>query len=421
MGTFSLILFDDHVARSWEPFALTRPAGELLFGTLTLRERAERVLGSRCVLHLGADHLVGFDEEGSPPVARSSDAPRDGERLFWLSRCVPGWEARAGLEAGIRGAGPVIVGGAVAGWYAPAGSPAPGEDFFLHPDRHADALPDHVESRLPGRLLGHLWDLISNNAEQVALDIEALFPAPTAPDLGPGVHQWGKHPIVVGGSVRLEPGAVFDTTEGPIWLADRSVVRAFTRVCGPTFVGTHSTLLGGSVECVSVGPMSKVRGEFASSICLGYSNKQHDGHIGHAYLGRWVNLGAETTNSDLKNNYGSIRLWTPEGEVDTGEIKLGSLLGDHVKTGIGLLLNTGSVVGAGSNLFGAEMPPRYVPPFSWGSGSELVEYRLDKFLEVAERAMARRQVTLSDIHRDQLGRAWERARGRAGPVEAEEG
>jgi hypothetical protein len=127
-----------------------------------------------------------------------------------------------------------------------------------------------------------------------------------------------------------------------------------------------------------------------------------------------VNLGAETTNSDLKNNYSTIRLWTPDGEEDTGSIKMGCLLGDHVKTGIGLLLNTGTVVGAGSNLWGALLPPKYVPPFSWGSGSELTEYRLDRFLQVAERAMGRRGVQLSEATRAQLGKAWERSAAERG-------
>src|SRR5206468_12682227 len=152
------------------------------------------------------------------------------------------------------------------------------------------------------------------------------------------------------------------------------------------------------------------RGEFAESVCLGWVNKAHDGHIGHAYLGAWVNLGAETTNSDLKNNYGTVRLWTPAGERDTGEVKLGCFLGDHVKTGIGLLLNTGTVIGAGSNIYGSAMPPRYVPPFSWGTGDDLSAYRQDRFLEVAERAMARRKVTLGEGARAQLHAAWSRGR-----------
>ncbi|MBW3630575.1 MAG: hypothetical protein KY464_14930, partial [Gemmatimonadetes bacterium] len=353
--------------------------------------------------------------------ARYEDAPKQGDRLFWLSRAVPGWDSRGSLEA-VSSSGPVLVESGVAGWYAPAGTPAPPREFFLEPDRYADAMPGGSGARLPGRVLAHVWDLISGNADQTTVDIEALFPAPPAADLGPGVYQWGRHPLVVSEGVRIEPGAAFDTTEGPIWLDRGAVVRSFTRMCGPTYLGPHAALLGGSVECSSIGPVSKIHGEFASSICLGYANKQHDGHIGHAYMGRWVNLGAETTNSDLKNNYGTIRLWTPpDGELETGEIKLGSLLGDHVKTGIGLLLNTGTVVGAGSNLYGAEMPPRYVPPFSWGSGEELVEYRADKFLEVAERAMARRDVMLSESQRDQLSRAWARARGGGEPARPIEG
>ncbi|HEU0077429.1 MAG TPA: hypothetical protein VFQ76_07250, partial [Longimicrobiaceae bacterium] len=199
-------------------------------------------------------------------------------------------------------------------------------------------------------------------------------------------------------------------SEGPIWLDEGAKVRAFTRMAGPVYVGRGSTVLGGSLEACAIGPVCKIRGEFAESVALAYVNKAHDGHIGHAYLGAWVNLGAETTNSDLKNNYGTVRLWTPEGETDTGEIKMGCFLGDHVKTGIGLLLNTGTVIGAGSNLYGAAMPPRYVPPFSWGTGEELTAYRVDKFLEVAERAMGRRDVAMSEGMREQLGRAWARGR-----------
>jgi UDP-N-acetylglucosamine diphosphorylase/glucosamine-1-phosphate N-acetyltransferase len=242
------------------------------------------------------------------------------------------------------------------------------------------------------------------------VDVEALHGSGQRPTLPEGVYHWGEHPLVLGEGARLEPGCALDTSDGPIWIDRGATVRAFTRLVGPSYVGPGSTVLGGAVGPVAIGPVCRIRGEIAESVCLGYTNKQHDGHIGHAYLGRWVNLGAETTNSDLKNNYGAVRLWTPGGEADTGQVKMGCLLGDHVKTGIGLLLNTGTVVGAGSNLWGAILPPRFVPPFSWGSGPDLTEYRVDKFLEVAERAMARRDVVLSDSSRAQLRLAWERSR-----------
>jgi UDP-N-acetylglucosamine diphosphorylase/glucosamine-1-phosphate N-acetyltransferase len=252
---------------------------------------------------------------------------------------------------------------------------------------------------------------MSLTPEQITEDVTGLFPGAATPPLPAGAWVLGRHPVVVGDGVVIEPGVVFDTSGGPVWLDAGSQVKAFSRIAGPLYLGRGSTILGGTLEQSSIGPVCRIRGEFAESVCLGWVNKAHDGHIGHAYLGAWVNLGAETTNSDLKNNYSTVRLWGPDGEADTGEIKVGCFLGDHVKTGIGLLLNTGTVVGAGSNLFGAAMPPRYVPPFSWGTGGDLSAYRVDRFLQVAERAMGRRKVALGAGARAQLERAWQRARG----------
>jgi UDP-N-acetylglucosamine diphosphorylase / glucose-1-phosphate thymidylyltransferase / UDP-N-acetylgalactosamine diphosphorylase / glucosamine-1-phosphate N-acetyltransferase / galactosamine-1-phosphate N-acetyltransferase len=397
----SLILFDDRRSRSWEPFALTRPAGELRFGALTLRERAERVLGARCAAHLGADHLEGFTEGDAPPVLRYAAAPSAGDRLFLSSRAVVAWGSGRRIRHPGGGAAPVRVGGEVAGWYAPAGTNAPPAAFFDSPSDGTGGAAMELE----GRMLEEVWELVSATPAQIAVDVAALFGGAAMPRIPQGTHLLGDGALVVGHGVRVEPGVVLDTRGGPIWLEDGVEVRAFTRLAGPAYVGRGSIVLGGSIEAVSIGPVCRVRGELAESVCLGWVNKAHDGHIGHAYLGAWVNLGAETTNSDLKNNYGTVRLWTPEGVRDTGEIKLGAFLGDHVKTGIGLLINTGTVVGAGSNLYGAALPPTRVPPFSWGSGEELTEYRIDKFLEVAGRAMARRQVELSEAAAAQLRRA----------------
>jgi UDP-N-acetylglucosamine diphosphorylase / glucose-1-phosphate thymidylyltransferase / UDP-N-acetylgalactosamine diphosphorylase / glucosamine-1-phosphate N-acetyltransferase / galactosamine-1-phosphate N-acetyltransferase len=417
MPTPDLILFDDAAAQAWEPFALTRPAGELLFGTLTLRARSERALGIRCVAHLAADHLAGFEEAGAPPVRRFADAPASGDRLFLLSRVVVERGDSNQLVGRLKEPGPVQIDGQTAGWFAPDGTPAPSADFFRNPAVADPPSGGGGAISLAGRLLERVWQLISENPEQIARDIAKRFPDPAPPSLPAGVHRLGDGAVVLGEGVQIEPGVVLDTRGGPIWLDADVQVRAFTRLAGPAYVGPGSSILGGPVETVSIGPVCKVRGELAESICLGYSNKQHDGHMGHAYLGRWVNLGAETTNSDLKNNYGTIRIWTPDGDTDTGVIKLGCLLGDHVKTGIGLLFNTGTVVGAGSNLFGAAMPPKFVPPFSWGSGSELTEYRVDKFLEVAERALGRRGVKLSAGMRGVLEAAWKRSRSEDGEGE----
>jgi UDP-N-acetylglucosamine diphosphorylase/glucosamine-1-phosphate N-acetyltransferase len=138
----------------------------------------------------------------------------------------------------------------------------------------------------------------------------------------------------------------------------------------------------------------KIGGEVDASIFQGYSNKQHDGYVGHAYVGSWCNLGALTTNSDLKNNYSTVRVWTPEGETDTGERFVGVFLGDHAKTAIGTVLNTGTVIGFCANVVSTGFPPKHVPSFSWGGSQGLAPYDLEKAIAVARLVMQRRQVAL---------------------------
>jgi UDP-N-acetylglucosamine diphosphorylase/glucosamine-1-phosphate N-acetyltransferase len=213
-------------------------------------------------------------------------------------------------------------------------------------------------------------------------------------------------------NVAIEPFVLLDVSAGPIWLEQGVTIRSFTRLAGPAWIGRSTTLLGGSISASSIGPHCKIRGEVEATVVNGFTNKAHDGFLGHAYVGRWVNLGALTTNSDLKNNYGTVRIWTPDGETDTGEKKIGCLLGDHVKTAIGTMFNTGTVVGAGANIFGAGMPPKRVSPFAWGDTG--ATWDIDRFLETAETAMGRRNVALTPGLRAVLRRAWQTACKHAG-------
>jgi UDP-N-acetylglucosamine diphosphorylase/glucosamine-1-phosphate N-acetyltransferase len=402
MSGARLYLFDDASARRWAPFSLTRPIGELLFGCSTLRARTEHVLGIRCHGHVSRRALLGFDEEGAAPGVSLDQVARDHLVVFLSSRAVPDFQHIDLPDEAAR----ITVGGIPAGWVVPPEAELPSELWIRDPGHDAGAAP---ELALGGIVLEHPWDLVARNADRIRAD------EPTMSGHGvvtPGVVVVGNGTVSLGEGTEIEAGVTLDTRKGPIVL-DRDVrIEGPARLSGPLFVGSGTLVAGGAISTSSIGLNCRVRGEISDSVLVAYVNKAHEGYLGHALVGRWVNLGALTTNSDLKNNYGTVTVWTPDGDVDTEQIKIGCYLGDHVKTGIGTLLNTGTVVGAGSNIFGGAMPPVAVPPFSWGSGSDLTEYRLDKFLETAERVMARRDVTLTAGMRQVLEAAWSGTAGR---------
>jgi UDP-N-acetylglucosamine diphosphorylase/glucosamine-1-phosphate N-acetyltransferase len=402
-----LYLFDDERARNWSPFRATRPVGELIHGCLLQRERWERVLGISCAGHLAGPELLGFAEEGAPPVLAPEDVDGSADRTVVSSRAVP---SRLVRLPDLDGPTTILMDGEVVGWHLPAGTDLPAGGLA---DPSSAPVLGHALD-VDGTVLGWPWELIDANRERIAQDAAHLL-AHGGAFLLTNVHLLGDRPISLGHDVQVEAGVVMDLREGPIRLEDGVRVRSPARLTGPLWIGRDTVVLGGEVAHSSIGPACRVRGEIECSVVLGYSNKAHDGYLGHAYVGRWVNLGALTTNSDLKNSYSPVRVQlAPDHVVDTGLLKVGCFLGDHVKTGIGTLLNTGTVVGAGSNLFGGELPPLYVPPFSWGSGEDLVPYRLDKFLEVALIAMGRRGVQPEPGALELLRRAWEASRGERG-------
>jgi len=204
----------------------------------------------------------------------------------------------------------------------------------------------------------------------------------------------------------IEPGVVFDTRTGPVVLESGVEVRAGSRLEGPLWVGANARILGGPVRASAIGPRSTVRGEISTSIFLGYANKSHDGFLGHSVVGRWANLGAGTITSNLKNTYGPVRLEVAGHAIETGQMNVGSLIGDHAKTAIGTLLSTGTVIGTGASVFDAVRPPKYVPAFAWGGDGDARTTR-DGFLRIAERVLPRRDVVVDEGTRAFLGRVYD--------------
>ena len=199
----------------------------------------------------------------------------------------------------------------------------------------------------------------------------------------------------VGEGAHVQAGCVLDVSGGPIILAPGVQVK-YSQIVGPVFVGTSSVVDGARLRPgTSLGHGCKVGGEVSASIFQSRVNKAHEGFVGHTWAGRWVNFGALATTSNLKNTYGTIRFHTDASTfVDTGAQFLGSIIGDHTKIGIGQMLNTGSHIGAGCNVFGGGVAPKYVPSFSWGGAGGWAEYRLDDCLKTVRATLARRQAML---------------------------
>lgn len=398
-GGLRILLFDDAVANGWAPFALTRPCGEIPFGRWRARERLERATRLPAAGHVTRPWLARYVEPGAPPVVDPAAIDDGATRLFWSSRAI--------LEDGESpGEDPcnLWVGDQLAGVLLGPGTATPHGGWFAEP-ASITALPDR---RLAGEWVDAVWDLAARGPARLDADLNAL--AGEREDEAPsGVHRRGTDPVWLDPRANVEPGAMLDTRDGPILLGANVEVRSGTRLAGPLYAGDGCRILGGSISALSAGPMCVLRGEIEEVTAFGYVNKAHDGFIGHAVLGSWVNLGAMTTNSDLKNNYGTIRVGPSDASVDTGLMKLGCLVGDHVKTAIGTLLNTGTIVGAGSNLFGAGFPPKWIPPFSWGRDVGLEPYRRDAFLETAARVLPRRGVEPDERVLGWLGDVWDRA------------
>lgn len=407
----SLLLVELDPDSSWATFTDSRPLATLRWGISTLGDRIARATACDPGGVIAAPHLEGFDEDGSvrpvplpgvagrggvllwassaAPLSRMPVAAADAHLTYLIDGRVAGRFFPAGAELDTRGLGDRVPGGSLAEGQGSEGAGRAGSD------------PSAQEA--DGRWLDSPWDLVESSSGQLGQDLQALSEG-GARDHGhtplpdrDGVFREGAHPIWTGEDVHVGAGVVLDTREGAILLERGVRVEGPARLSGPLHVGEHTLIFGGPVGHSAIGPWCKLRGEISESVLLGWTNKAHDGHLGHALLGRWVNLGAGTTNSDLRNDYGPVKLrLTNRGESrTTGLTKVGAFLGDHVKTGIGTLLTTGAIIGAGSQVAGGGLAPTPVAPFSWVTPDGVSRYRWDRFEQTTRVVMARRDCTLS--------------------------
>jgi len=248
--------------------------------------------------------------------------------------------------------------------------------------------------KVSGSVLNHTWDLIKYNEimlfHHFKINKEKSRTFKNFNIIG------NKKNLFVAKNAIIHNMVSIDLTDGPVYIDKNAVIRPFSTIIGPSYIGKGTIIDQAKIVKSVIGPQCRIGGEVESCIFQGYANKHHEGFIGHSFVGEWVNIGALTTNSDLKNNYGPIRIKIGKKTFDTGMIKLGCFIGDHTKTGIGTLIPTGAVIGSFVNFFGGGMMPQYVPSFKWLTTKKMVKYDLKKAIATAKIVMMRRNISMTE-------------------------
>jgi UDP-N-acetylglucosamine diphosphorylase/glucosamine-1-phosphate N-acetyltransferase len=249
---------------------------------------------------------------------------------------------------------------------------------------------------IPGTLTVWPWDLIDRQSEAASLQLREHGAAIDG-DIDARAILGEESNMFIAGGARVMAGAILDASGGPILIGDSAKIMPGAVVTGPAVIGAGTVIKPGAKlnGHVVAGPRCKLGGEIEDTVIQGFSNKQHDGFLGHALLGEWVNLGAGTNNSDLKNNYSPVSVTLSGEQISSERPFFGSVIGDHAKTAIGTQLNTGTVIGIGTNVFGAGFPPKDIGAFRWGGADGFQMYEFEKFIETARAVMKRREVEMS--------------------------
>jgi UDP-N-acetylglucosamine diphosphorylase/glucosamine-1-phosphate N-acetyltransferase len=394
----NICIFEDEQFSWLYPLTLTQPVYKLRCGILLLWEKIIRRFPDDRLYLFCREYLANVVRETMPGVP-VNEMPT-GNCLFINGRFILGEKLPAiGSHEIVWKKDGEVAAASVSG--ARLASFAPMKDGVI-PTSWFDGLSvDEVE----GVFIRYPWDLVYHNIDQIRSDFAFLNRGgQILGKIYPNVTLLEEKNIYIGAGAKIKPGVVLDAEDGPIYIDEGATIMANACLQGPLCIGAKTSIKMGAkiYEGTSIGEVCKVGGEVEESIIHSYSNKQHEGFLGHAYLGQWVNLGADSNNSDLKNNYGTVKVYVNGEMVDTGLQFVGLTMGDHSKCGINTMFNTGTVVGVMSNVFGSGYPDKFVPSFTWGGAENMETYAFDKAVEVARRVMARRKVALSEAQEKML-------------------
>lgn len=375
------VLFDNDRRNNLLPLTFTRPVSEIRIGILTIREKWEKYLQDSCT-HLTVDYL----REKYPMMVGKGDC------CYINGGVLPNQYLLEKIINLKPGKAIVIGNRLVAG-------------LMSKPFNKIPEVLDFTEkeelSEKPVEILNP-WDIFIHNGIALEDDFSLLTKGRLSEDISKtnrvfdsgkifiekgakvecSILNAGSGSIYIGANAEVMEGSII---RGPFAACDGSVIKMGAKIYGPT----------------TIGPYSKVGGEINNSVIFANSNKAHDGFLGNSVLGEWCNLGADTNNSNLKNNYAEVKLWNypSKGFIGTGLQFCGLIMGDHSKCGINTMFNTGTVVGVSANIFGSGFPRNFIPSFSWGGSQGFTVYQLNKVFETVEKVMKRRGIELTEVDR----------------------
>ena len=381
-----LIVFEDAGYANLLPLAYARPTFDLRCGLDDLLSKIEEVVGPRAEAVFVRESLAAVTAERQ---SRRVNQPLTADDQLWINGRLL---LRAKPDLPENSA--VWQGDALAAARLPRAVACKlNAAMMLEPAKLRETLASAQQAELPeetGRLIDYPWQLVHENEAEIERQFGGIR-IESDGRIDPGAILLNESRIHIGEGSRIRPTAVLDAEAGPIVIGENVTVGPHAVIAGPCFIGDHCTIKpGGHISGSAIGPFCKVGGEIEASIFQGYSNKQHDGFLGHSYIGEWVNLGADTVTSDLKNTYGRVRVPINGQLIDSGEMFVGAFIGDHSKTGINVALPTGCAIGFAANIFLSRYPPRFVPSFSWLTDEGEQRNDPQRALEVAKMVVARR-------------------------------
>lgn len=365
------ILFDDvQLRQQLLPFTFTRPIADIRLGIDTIREKWERFLGQEVSI------LTETYLSEKYPLRQADDNILINAAVLpdkALVQAVMALKVNQALSSE-----DLIIAHRIKGGMA-----------------EGETVTEEIEYERPVRFIENNWDIFLLNAGQIKLDVPALTAGRKSQPLST------TNRVIGGENIFVEPGAhvemaMLNASEGPIYIGKDAEIMEGAMLRGPLVVGEASVIKMGAkiYGGTTIGPHCKVGGEVSNAVIFGYSNKAHDGFLGNAVLGEWCNLGADTNNSNLKNDYSTVKVWSYAADafVPTGEQFCGLFMGDHSKTAINTMFNTGTVVGVSANVAAAGFPRQFIPSFTWAGKP----YPIDKALETARQMYGRRHKTLTE-------------------------